>query len=66
VVQWVKNLTAVVQVTMEVQGGSPAWCNGLKNPGLLQLQHRLQLRLRFNPRAQELHMLWVWRLKNKI
>ena len=32
VVQWVKNLTAEAQV------GSPAWCSGLKDLALLQLQ----------------------------
>ena len=34
VAQWVKNQTAVVQVTMEAQVQFPAWNSGLKDPGL--------------------------------
>ena len=30
--QWVKNLTAVAWVTVEVWDGSPARCSGLKDP----------------------------------
>ena len=54
--QWVKNLTALVQVTEEVQVQSPAWNSGLKDPVLLQLWHRLQLQLRFNPWPENFHM----------
>ena len=32
VVQWVKNLTTVVQVAAEVWVQSLAWCSGLKDP----------------------------------
>ena len=39
VVQWVKNLTAVAWVAAEVGVPSPVQCSGLKDPGLLQLQH---------------------------
>ena len=49
VMQWVKNSTAAAEVTAEVQAGSSAWLSGLKDPALLQLLHRLQLQLRFNP-----------------
>ena len=48
-VQWVKNLTAVAWVAGELPVRSPAHCNGLKDPGLPQLGHRSQLRLRFVP-----------------
>ena len=34
---WVKNLTAVTQVAVEVQVCSPAWYSGLKDPALPQL-----------------------------
>ena len=34
VVQWVKNLTSAVWVTVEVQVWSPSRCNGLKDPAL--------------------------------
>ena len=51
--QWVKNLIAAVQVTVEVQVQFLAWCSGLKDPMLLQLW------LRFNPRLRNFHMLRV-------
>ena len=47
--QWVKNLTAVAWVTVEVQVQSPAHCSGLKDLALPQLWHRWQLQLKFNP-----------------
>ena len=47
--QGVKNPTAVIQVAAEVWIRSLAWCSGLKDPSLLQLPHRSQLRLRFDP-----------------
>ena len=37
---WVKNLTAAVWVTVEVQVQCLAQCSGLKDPALLQLWHR--------------------------
>ena len=37
VVQWVKNPIAAAWATAEVWVWSPAWCNGLKDPVLLQL-----------------------------
>ena len=40
-VQWVKNPTAETWVASEVQVQSPAWCSGLKNLVLLQLQHKV-------------------------
>ena len=43
VAQWVKNLTAAAWFR------SPAWHSGLKDLTLLQLWHRLQLLLRFDP-----------------
>ena len=51
VAEWVKNLTPVAQVTAEVWVWSLAWHSRLKDPALPQLQHRSQLRLKFNPRA---------------
>ena len=36
-VQWVKNPTVVTQFAVKAS----AWCSGLKDPGLLQLRHRL-------------------------
>ena len=48
VVQWVKNLTAVAQVTEEVWVQSPTWHSVLKDPELPQLWGRSQLQLRFN------------------
>ena len=36
VVQWVKNLTAVARVAVEVQVQSPAQGSGLKNPAMVQ------------------------------
>ena len=37
-VQWVKNLTAVVPVAAEMQVQYLSWGRGLTYPGLLQLQ----------------------------
>ena len=39
VAQWVKNLTAVAWVTVEVQVQS-SWCSGLEDPALQQLWYR--------------------------
>ena len=50
--QWVKNLTAVAWVTVEVQVQSPAHCSGLKDLALPQLWHRWQLQLKFNPEPE--------------
>ena len=36
-VQWVKNMTAVAQVTAEARVGSPAWHHELKDSVLPQL-----------------------------
>ena len=47
--QWVKNLTVLAQVAMEVWVQSPAWCSGLKDLVLLQLRDSLKLQLIFNP-----------------
>ena len=38
---------------------------GLKDPALPQLWSRLQLWLEFNPWPGNVHMPWVWPLKNK-
>ena len=58
--QWVKNPTAVVQVTVKVQIGSLVQYSGLKDPALLQLWHRLQPLLRFSPWPENFHVLQVW------
>ena len=63
--QWVKNLTTVVQVTVEVWVQSLAWCNGWKDPRFLHLQCRSQLWLRFNSWLRNFHMPWVWLLRRK-
>ena len=47
-VQWVKNSTAMVQVTEEARVQSLARCSGLKDPALPELQPMLQLWFRFN------------------
>ena len=44
-VQWVKNLSAVTEVTEEAGVQSLAQISGLKDPMLLQLLQRLQLLL---------------------
>ena len=36
--QWVKNLTAAARVPVEAQVRSLAWCSGLKDVALPQLQ----------------------------
>ena len=43
----------------EVQIRFLAWCSGLKHLELLQLQYKLQLRLRFSPLPRNFHVLWV-------
>ena len=55
-VQWVKNVTMVVYISEEVWVLPLARCSGLKDPALPQLQHRLQLQLRFNPWPWNFHM----------
>ena len=56
-VQWVKNPSAVTQVTLEVQVRSPALHSGLKDPTLLQL--------RFDPWHRNFYMPWMQPLKKK-
>ena len=58
-VQWVKNLTAVAQITVEGQVQSLAQHSGLKDPVLLQLW------LGFSPWPGNFHMPWVQPLKKK-
>ena len=41
--------TAAAQVALESWVSYLAWYSGLNDPGLLQLQHRLQLLIRFDP-----------------
>ena len=65
VAQWVKNPTAMAQVTAEVQAQAPAQCSGLEDLALPQLQCRLQLWLRFHPWPGNFHMLQTWPLKKK-
>ena len=62
--QWVKNLTRVALVAVEVQVRSPALCSGLKDPALLQLWCRLQLQLRFTAWPGNFYMLLVWPQKH--
>ena len=64
--QWVKNLTTVAWVTAEVRVQFLSWHNGLKDLTLLQLWHRLQLQIGFNPWSWNFHMQWVWPLKTKV
>ena len=56
-VQWVKNPTAVAQVTAEVRVWSSVRCSGLKDPALPQRGHRSQLWLGFSPWPGNFHML---------
>ena len=62
-VQWVKNLTVVAWVAMEVWVGSPAWGDELKDLALPHLWHRLQLWLGFSPWPRNFHMPGMWPLK---
>ena len=55
--QWVKNLTAAVWVTAEMQVLSSAWSSGLKDLALLKLQ------LEFNPWPGNFHVPRVWKEK---
>ena len=57
--QWVKNLTAVAQVPVEVRVQSTAQCSGLNDLAQLHLQ------LGFNPWPGNFHMPQVWPLKKK-
>ena len=57
-IQWVKNPTAMAQITAEAQVQHPAQLSGLKDLVLPQLQHRSQLRLGFNPWPGYFHMPW--------
>ena len=63
--QWVNYLAAAPGVALEVQVGSLARCSGLKDPVLLQLWHRLKLRLGFSPWPWKFHMPQVWSFGEK-
>ena len=63
--QLVENPTATAQVSLKVQVQSQARGSGLKDQVLLQLQHRLQLWFRFDPRLGNFHMPWIQPLKKK-
>ena len=52
-VQWIKNPTAVVWVTAEVQVRSLAQCTWLKDPALPQLQHQVSTVAWIQSLAQE-------------
>ena len=64
-VQWVKNLTAATSTAVESQIQSSVPSSGLKDPVLLQLQHRLPLWLRVNPWPRKFHMLQMWPQRKK-
>ena len=53
--QWVKNPTEALQVSPEERVQSSVQHNELKDPAMPQLQHRLQLRLGFNPWPGNFH-----------
>ena len=57
---WVKNPTAAPRVSVEAWVQSLAWYSGLKDPLLLHLWCRLQLRLGFHPWPGNIHMSRVW------
>ena len=57
--QWVNNLTAAAQVTVEVWVQFPAWCSGLKDLVLPKLP------LRFSPWPESFHVPQVGPLKKK-
>ena len=59
VVWRVGNPTAAPWVAAEAWVQSPALHSGLKDPVLLQLQCRSQLRLVFNPWPGNIHVPWV-------
>ena len=63
--QQIKDLTAAAQVSAEAQIQSLPQSSELKDPGLLQLQDRLQLWLTFNPWPRNFHMPQVQPLKKK-
>ena len=55
--------TASTRVTAEAWVPSLAQIMGLKDVVLLQMWHRMQLQLGFNPWPGNFHMLWVRTLK---
>ena len=57
--KWIKNLTTVAEVTVEVQVRCLAQCSVLKDPVLPQLQCRSHQQLGFNPWPGNLHLPWV-------
>ena len=58
--QWVKNLTAAAPGAAELRVHSLALQSGLRDPALLQLQHRSLLWLGFSSWPRNLHRPWVW------
>ena len=65
VMKWVKNPTAVAQVTGEVQVQSLALRSRLKDLVLLLLQYRALLWLGFDLWLRNFQMPWVQPLKKK-
>ena len=61
--QWVKNPTAVAQVTAEVQVRSPARFNGLKDLAVAAAVAQVTAVAQIGSLAQNFHMPWVWPLK---
>ena len=59
-VDWVKNPTAMAQVTVEVQIRSPAWHSGLQDIEVLAQRQRRLLWLRFSPWPGNVQMAQVW------
>ena len=60
VAEWVNNLTAAAGVNGEAEVQSVAQGRELKKLALLQLQHRSQLWIGFNPWPENFHMPLVW------
>ena len=64
-VQWVKNLTAVVWVTLELWVPSLAQHSGLKDLALLEPLRKSAAVAGIQSLAQELLYAWMWPLKKK-
>ena len=54
--QWIRNPTAVAQVSSGARVQSPAQSSGLKDLVLARLQQRSRLRLGFNPWPENFHL----------
>ena len=64
-VQWIRNPTAVAQVTVESEDPIPGLGRSLRGACVAEAAVKVQQQLGISPWPGSFHMPWVWPLKKK-